>query len=175
MLPGRNANKFPCLFCALISLQVQESWLLDSGCVLTRGPRACFKWKTPLPHSLPVKIHPLFKITFCFQHSEIPQHQRGIMTPCPTQPQLQPCLGCHGNRSHPKNVPTFECWHVIWERQTSQRVGKCCVCIQYCAKALHTKYFKYKYSYRGVGFYFGFVFCCFFKYGFPLRVGTKTS
>lgn len=42
------------------------------------------------------------KIKNSLQHSETPQHQPSIMIQYPTQPPLQPCLGSHGNGSHPK-------------------------------------------------------------------------
>lgn len=111
---GRNANKFNFhVCCALISLQVQQSFLLHSGCVLTRQPRASFNWKTLLRLSSLVNKtgYPHFRFVLVFS---IKRHNTSLVSGfcSPPIPHFRP-VGSHGNGSHP----------VIWMRSCDERRG----------------------------------------------------
>lgn len=100
--------------CALISLQVLQSFLLHSGCALTRQLRAFFNWTTPLRRSSLVNKtdYPHFRVVLVFS---IQRYDTSLVSGfgIPPNPHCRPVWVVMGTG----HTQSFERDHVIIERK----------------------------------------------------------
>lgn len=131
----------PCLCCALNSLQVQESWLLVSGYVLTSRLQAFFKWLMPLPHSLLVnKVHSHLRFNIVFS---IQRHNTVQVSGFSIPPNPHCCPVCVVMETgHTQKM--FSHLNVVMRAERlahTTKSGNVSVYIQYCAKLLGSQIF----------------------------------